>query len=155
MVERVTRLNLWDKRTTAWSARCEKANAYAQDFGGWDVLREIEKDSIWFLTDVKMILDSIIGRVQKDGGPVTPSGELHPSLRKGFIAYKNTYRLDAQFLEEMRRARPAPGPSLQEYIAARASAPQNAAPGSTQGTPSPAPEAAPSETQNAKANGEG
>jgi hypothetical protein len=84
-LERVSRRNLWDRRTTTWQLRCEIATEIANDlFGGWEKVDAGIDRLIVGYADLSIICDSIMGHVAKQSGPVTASGELLPVLRRGF-----------------------------------------------------------------------
>jgi len=120
-LERISRLNLWDKRTAIFHARCDKANSYVEQFfGSWENVGAFDS-LVWATADVSIILDSIAGYVARQGGPITATGELLPVLRKGFIAYQNTLRLHLQALAELGRNRQDKTPTLAEYLATRSS----------------------------------
>jgi hypothetical protein len=119
-IERVTQQNLWDKRTTIYRARCDRANAYVEHFfGGWVNVGALDV-LVWAAADVSIILDSISGYVARQGGPITASGELLPVLRKSFIAYQNALRLHLQALAELAKSRPDRTPTLAEYLTQKA-----------------------------------
>ena len=122
-IARVSRKNLWDRRTAIFRERCDIANGIVDHFfGGWEHVGALDR-LVWAAADVSIILDSISGYVARRG-PITPAGELLPVLRKGFIAYQNALRLHLQALAELGRTRRDKVPTLQEYLASRQTAAQ-------------------------------